>query len=79
MKKPTSKSVSAKRKTSSQSGRCAATGTTEKKRYDDEPIESNPFYSAIINLRKMTPKQFGDQLVKLGISTPDGQLTEKYR
>ena len=76
MKKPTSKSASASRRTFSRSGVSAKTGTTGKRRLNGSV--NGPFAGAVENINNMSADAFRATLVRLGINKPNGKLTTKY-
>jgi hypothetical protein len=77
MKKLTSKSASASRKTSSRSGESAKMAITAKT--PSRLANVNVMYfKAVDKVRAMSTADFRHALVRLGINKPNGQLTAKY-
>ena len=77
MKKPTSKSASASRKTSSRSGECAKTDVMAKTQTETESVNLM-YVKAVDNVRAMSTDDFRHTLIRLGISKPNGELTARY-
>ena len=73
MNKPTSKSVSETPSTSSPSG------TSEKTENTDYYKSFGRWGGILERMDNTTDEEFYQRLIKVGILTPDGQLTEKYR
>jgi hypothetical protein len=79
MKKRTSKSASATRRTSSQSGTSGPTVDTEKAVEAESSLTSHPYYFVIERLEKMTPEEFRQSLFRAGITNEDGTLRPEYK
>ena len=79
MKKRTSKSASATKKTSSRSGTSAPTGTTANGRRPKAKPEG-PFAYVVEHIQNMTAEERRQSLIAAGIIDPiTGQLAEKYK
>jgi hypothetical protein len=79
MKKRTSKSVSATRKTSSRSGTSARTAATVDTRRETFPGDLAEYMLSVAEMiRKMTPEEFKESLISSGILTKDGELSSDY-
>jgi hypothetical protein len=81
MKKRTSKSASASRKTSSPSGTLAKMVGTASVQVKNVVGETTAEFTAAIadQVRAMTPEQFKSSLIRSGIVSKDGKLTSKYK
>ena len=81
MKKRTSKSASAARKTSSRSGTSAPTADTEKA---DEVVfptsgVTRTLREIVEEIKRMTPEEFRQSLIQSGILNEDGTLAARYK
>ena len=81
MKKRTSKSASATRKTSSRSGMSARTVAMASIRAKNASSGTAAEVAAAVadQVLGMTPEQFQNSLVHSGIISPSGKLTSKYK
>jgi hypothetical protein len=80
MKKPTSKSTTATRRTSSRSGTSGRTaGTAGANAAEGAAYAESPYAFVVENIRKMTVEEFRESLVRAGIIDRNGELTAKYR
>jgi hypothetical protein len=81
MKKRTSKSASATRKTSSRFGMSARTVATASTRAKNATSGTAAEVAASVadQVRRMTPEQFQKSLVLSGIISSSGKLTSKYK
>ena len=81
MKKRTSKSASATRKTSSRSGMSAPTVATASISAENATSGTAAEVAASVadQVRGMTPGQFQNSPVHSGIISPSGKLTSKYK
>ena len=77
MKKHTFKSASGNLKTSLRSGASAKTAVTGKMP-NKTRVVGGEYVTAVKKINGMSPAQFRQTLVRLGISNLDGKLTEKY-
>jgi hypothetical protein len=78
MRKRTSRSASATRKTSSRSGTSAATGATGKKPPKNGK-DLGKFGFIVEQIREMTSDEFHESLIDAGIIDRNGRLTSKYK
>ena len=73
MKKRTSRSTSGPRKTSSRSGTSGRTaGTAGDEATEDAKYKDSPFAYLLEDIRKMTPEEFRESLIRRGSSTRTG-------
>ena len=81
MKKRTSKSASAARKTSSRSGTSAPMADTEKAEEVVYPTSgvTRMLREIVEELKQMTPEEFRQSLIQTGILNEDGTLAAKYK
>jgi hypothetical protein len=81
MKKRTSKSASATRRTSSRSGTSDPMADTEKAAPEITITSrvTRTLQSIVEEVEKMTPEEFRQSLVRAGIANEDGTLTDKYK
>jgi hypothetical protein len=78
MKKRTSKSASATRRTSSRSGTSNPTADTAKAVEPKFDVTSHPLYLIVEKIKNMTPEEFHQSLVRAGIENEDGTLRPEY-
>ena len=80
MKKRTSRSTSGPRRTSSRSGTSGRTaGTGGADAAEDAKYKDSPFAYVLEAIRKMTPEEFRESLVRAGIIDQNGELTPTYK
>jgi hypothetical protein len=80
MKKRTSRSTSATRRTSSRSGTSGRTADTAgAKAAEEAGYADSPYAYIVEDIRKMTPQEFRELLIRAGIIDENGELTPTYR
>ena len=81
MKKRKSRSTSGPRKTSSRSGTSGGrtAGTAGPEAAEDAKYKDSPFAYVLEAIRKMTPEEFRESLIRAGIVDHNGELTPTYR
>ena len=78
MKKRTSKSASATKKTSSRSGTSAPLDATANKQ-KPKPRRTSKFGYVVARIDDMSSQEFRQSLIALGIIDKAGKLTKKYK
>ena len=77
MKKPTFRSASATRRTSSRSGASGRTAGTARTRAK-KPAANGTYVGAVKKINKMSSTEFRHTLQRLGITKANGELTGRY-